>query len=167
MRHRALHFVTLVLAALGLAPGAAHLLEMPVKLSYAPELYAAVTSTLYALFGSVGAALQVAAVVSAVALAYVSRELPGFRVAVAGALLLAVSLVVWGALVAPVNADWAEATRSGSPSLPSLYAQLRTRWEYGHAAAFAAWLAGYALLQWFALGEDSTAHARRCDVMSS
>ena len=167
MRHRTLHFVSLVLAALGLAPGAAHLLEMPIKLNYAPELYAAVTSTLYAFFGSVGAALQVSAVVSAVALAYVSRKLPGFRFAVAGALLLAVSLVAWGALVAPVNADWAEAIRSGSPSLPSLYAQLRNRWEYGHAAAFAAWFAGYGLLQWFALSEHSAAHAKRGDVMNS
>ena len=48
-------FITLILAALGLAPGAAHVLEMPVKMTYTPELYAAVTSTLYAWFGSVGA----------------------------------------------------------------------------------------------------------------
>jgi hypothetical protein len=77
MRHRALGLFTLVLAALGLAPGAAHLMELPVKLNYTPQMYAAVTSTLYAVFGSAGAAIQVAALVSAIALAYVSRELPG------------------------------------------------------------------------------------------
>ena len=35
-----------------------HVLEMPVKMTYTPELYAAVTSTLYAWFGSVGAVLS-------------------------------------------------------------------------------------------------------------
>jgi hypothetical protein len=40
----ALCSLTLVLVALGLAPGAAHIMEMPVKLMYAPELYTAVTS---------------------------------------------------------------------------------------------------------------------------
>ena len=39
MRLAILAFVTLVLAALGLAPGAAHLLEMPVKLGYPAPMY--------------------------------------------------------------------------------------------------------------------------------
>jgi hypothetical protein len=60
-----LRLVALILAALGLAPGAAHVLELPVKMTYTPELYAAVTSTLYAWFGSVGAAVQVGALLSA------------------------------------------------------------------------------------------------------
>jgi hypothetical protein len=34
-----LQFLSLLLAALGLAPRAAHLLEMPVKLGYTPEQY--------------------------------------------------------------------------------------------------------------------------------
>jgi hypothetical protein len=68
-------------------------------------------------------------------------------------LLLALSLVIWGATVAPVNAKWAEAIRAGSQSVPGVYAQLRLRWEYGHVAAFLAWFAGYVVLQWFAVGE--------------
>ena len=55
MPSRLLQVIALTLAALGLAPGAAHLLELPVKLAYPPALYAQVTSTLYALFGPVGA----------------------------------------------------------------------------------------------------------------
>lgn len=144
-----------MLAALGLGPGLAHLLEMPVKLGYAPELYATVTSTLYAFFGSAGALFQLGALASALALAYASRKHPGFRLAMAGASLLACSLILWGILVAPVNAQWAQAIHDGSQSLPALYAQLRPRWEYGHVAAFVAWLAGYGLLQWFALGAGS------------
>jgi hypothetical protein len=139
------------MAALGLAPGAAHLLEMPVKLRYTPEQYFAVTSTLYAFFGSAGALVQIGAVVIAGVIATVSRGLPAARFAVAAFVLLALSLLAWGALVAPVNSRWGEAIESGSRALPELYAELRLRWEGGHAAAFALWLAGYGCLQWFAL----------------
>ncbi len=157
MNHRALRFLSLLLIALGLAPGAAHLLEMPVKLTYTPELYFAVTSTLYALFGSAGAVVQIGALVLTGVLAFVSRGLPAARFAVAGALFLGLSLVAWGALVAPVNAEWSEAIQSGAQSLPKLYAELRLRWEYGHTAAFALWLAGYCCVQWFVVGGRSLA----------
>jgi hypothetical protein len=157
MHHRVLRFICLLLVALGLAPGAAHMLEMPVKLSYTAEQYFAVTSTLYAVFGSAGAVLQVGALVLTGVLAFVSRWLPAFRFAVAAALLLGLSLVAWGAFVAPVNIRWSEAINSGSQSLPQLYAELRFRWEYGHAAAFALWLAGYCCLQWFSVASQSSA----------
>jgi hypothetical protein len=62
VKSRPLDFLALVLAGLGLGPGLAHLLELSVKLTYPPELYAAVTSTLYGFFGSVGAVVQVGAV---------------------------------------------------------------------------------------------------------
>lgn len=52
---RSWRFVTLLLAAVGLAPGTAHVLEFPPKMAYDPELDATVTSTLYQLYGSVGA----------------------------------------------------------------------------------------------------------------
>ncbi|MCF8061166.1 MAG: hypothetical protein K9M82_01500 [Deltaproteobacteria bacterium] len=65
-------FITLLLAALGLTLGAAHVLELPPRMQYDAEMYAADT------FGGIGAR-------------------------------------------AP-------------------------RWEYGHAAAFAAWLTGFILL---------------------
>jgi hypothetical protein len=155
MNHQALRFVSLLFGALGLAPGAAHVLEMPVKLAYTPQLYFAVTSTLYALFGSVGAVIQVGALVIAGWLAFVSRGLPGVRFVVAAVLLLGLSLVAWGALVAPVNAQWGKAIASGSNALPQLYAALRLRWEYGHVAAFALWFAGFCCLQWFAVSSRS------------
>ena len=49
--------------------------------------------------------------------------------------------------VAPVNADCGQLVKAGSDALPDAYARLRPRWEYGHVAAFAAWFAGYVLLQ--------------------
>jgi hypothetical protein len=143
-----LRFFALTLAALGLTPGAAHVLELPVKLSYSPELYSQVTSTLYALFGSVGAGVQLGALAAVAALAYSSRRLPEFIYVLLGAVCLAVSLLLWAATVAPVNAEWAQAINATPDDISTIYAKLRNRWEYGHVAAFLAWLTGYCALQW-------------------
>jgi hypothetical protein len=98
--------------------------------------------------------VQVGALLSAGWLAYRSRGSASIRLGLFGALALAASLVIWGATVAPVNAEWAQLIQSGSDSLPDAYARLRWRWEYGHVAAFAAWFAGYCLLQLSVLRSD-------------
>jgi hypothetical protein len=143
---RTWRFVTLFLTALGLTLGAAHVLELPVKMRYEPELYAAVTSTLYRLFGSVGAIVQIGAILAAAVLTFLVRRRPEFRVTLWGTLGLVLSLALWGAIVAPVNAEWLRVIESAPDSVPAAYARLRPRWEYGHVAAFAAWLAGFGLL---------------------
>jgi hypothetical protein len=139
-------FLTLLLGALGLALGTAHVLELPPKMAYDAQLYAAVTSTLYRLFGSVGALFQIGAVLAAATLVWLVRRRGSFRLVLAGCLALVLSLLLWGALVAPVNATWLRTMESAPASVPAVYAQLRGRWEYGHVAAFAAWLVGYCLL---------------------
>jgi hypothetical protein len=96
VHHPVLQFLSLLLAALGLAPGAAHLLEMPVKLGYMPEQYFTVTSTLYGLFGSVGAVIQFGALAVAGLLAFRSRVSSATRLPVAAAVLFGLSLVAWG-----------------------------------------------------------------------
>lgn len=63
-----------------------------------------------------------------------------------GTLGLALSLGLWSALVAPVNAEWGEAVRTAPGSASVAYRELRPRWEYGHVAAFAAWFAGFSVL---------------------
>ncbi len=138
--------MTLLLAALGLALGAAHVLELPPKMQYDAEMYAAVTSTLYRLFGSVGAVIQTGAMLAAVVLTFLVRGRPAFRLTLLGALGLVVSFVLWGALVAPVNAEWLRIMESAPESVAEAYLRLRPRWEYGHVAAFAAWLIGFGLL---------------------
>lgn len=151
-----LPFCVLLFAALGLAPGAAHLMELPVKLSYPPELYAAVTSTLYRLYGILGGAAQLAALLSSALLAFRQRRRAGFRRHLAGSLALLASLLLWAALVAPVNAEWARVVESASEPLAPAYARLRERWEFGHLAAFIPWLAGYCLLLAATLGQTSS-----------
>jgi hypothetical protein len=149
--------IALTLAALGLAPGAAHVMELPVKLAYPPALYAAITSTLYAWYGIAGGAVQVAAVLSVAALAVRARRLPSGPLVVASAAGLLASLLVWGAIVAPVNAAWSEVAGAEPETFIAAYERLRPRWEFGHLAAFIAWLAG-----WLAL----VAAASRADRVS-
>ena len=139
-------FVCLFLTALGLVFGGAHVLELPAKMEYDPELYATVTSTLYRLFGLVGGPLQIAAILAAALLTVLVRHTPTFRPTLAGTLGLVLSLVLWSVLVAPVNAEWGEVLRSAPEAVPAAYARLRPRWEYGHVAAFGAWLVGFGLL---------------------
>lgn len=139
-------WITLLLAALGLVMGGAHLLELPVRAQYEPQFYMLVTSTLYRWFGLVGGPLQVLALLFSIRLVWLVRDRAAFRPTLAGTLGLALSLLLWFLLVQPVNAAWSEALRTGHGEAVQAYAQLRYRWEAGHAAAFTAWLAGFALL---------------------
>lgn len=138
--------IALTLTALGLAPGAAHLMELPVKLGYPAEFYAAVTSTLYAWYGVAGGVVQVAALLTVAALAARLRHSPAFGFAIASAAALGISLALWGALVAPVNFAWADVPRTSAVEFAAAYERLRPRWEFGHVTAFIAWLTG-----WFGL----------------
>ena len=146
MNLRAWRFLTLLLASLGSSFGAAHVLELPPRMQYDPALYTAVTSTLYRWFGIVGAIVQVGALLAGALLTYLVRGRPSSRWTLAGVLCLLSSLVLWAALVQPVNVAWGEALRSGPEIAQAAYIRLRGRWGYGHVAAFAAWFVGFCLL---------------------
>lgn len=151
--------LALTLTALGLAPGAAHVMELPVKLDYPPQLYATVTSTLYQWYGIAGGTVQVAAALTVTALALRVRRLRGARLVGASAAALVASLLLWGAIVAPVNAAWAGITGASPDAFAAAYVRLRARWEYGHLAASVAWLTG-----WLALAAAATGHDGRGSV---
>jgi hypothetical protein len=127
----AFRFLTLMLSGLGLVLGGAHVLELQPKMAYEPALYATVTSTLYRLFGSVGAVIQVGAVIVAGVLTWLVRRHPSFRLTLFGCLGLVLSLALWGMLVAPVNAERLDVLKTAPESVPAAYARLRNRWEYG------------------------------------
>jgi hypothetical protein len=135
--------LALTLTALGLAPGAAHLMELPVKLGYPAAFYAEVTSTLYAWYGVAGGAVLVAAALAVAVLAMRLRGEPEFGLAMAAAVSLLVSLALWGFVVSPVSAAWAELSRADPAAWAAGYERLRVRWEFGHVAAFIAWLTGW------------------------
>jgi len=155
MSVRVLWFATLMLAALGMAMGAAHVLEFPAKMRYDAQTYAAINSTLYALFASVGGTLQILAIVASLWLAIQVRSQPIFRLTLLGAPCLILSVVLWFILVQPVNIEWAKLAGAAAESVADAYGRLRGRWEYGHVVAFAAWFVGMGVLVHSALSTPS------------
>ncbi|HEY9426536.1 MAG TPA: hypothetical protein VIR34_05225 [Gemmatimonadaceae bacterium] len=155
-RLRTWWFFTLLLAALGLVMGGAHVLEHPVRTHYDPELYFRVTSTMYRYFAIVGGPIQVLALIASTVLAWLTRGRPGFGWTLAGTLFLALSLLLWFLRMQPVNDAWLKAMRSHPDSVAEAYARLGGRWEWGHVMAFAAWLLGFGLLLHSALRKADT-----------
>jgi hypothetical protein len=157
-----LRFFAFVFTAVGLSFGVAHTLELPVKMHYDAALYTAVTSTLYRMFGVVGSVLQVGALVAVAILCLVVRGRRGFGLTLAAAVALAVSLVLWAAVVQPVNVEWGRVLASDPAGAPEAYVRLRPRWEYGHVAAMIAWFAGFVCLVLSVLveipGDESSGH---------
>ena len=140
-------FLTLVLAALALTMESAHLLELPQKLQYDPQMYTAVNATLYRYFAIVGGLYQPGFIVAAAVLAFlVCQHRPSFGWTLAGALCLLLAFGLWLAVGAPVNSEVAEALRSVPESVPAVWMRLRHRWEYGHAAGFVVQFSGFCAL---------------------
>ncbi|WP_225769261.1 hypothetical protein [Inquilinus sp. Marseille-Q2685] len=125
---KALQFLAVVLTALALIPGGAHLLAMPNKLGFDETAYFTVQGIYrgWALLGI----LLVAAIAADLALAVGSRRQPvPFRLALAGALCLAATLAVFFLWTHPANQATANWT-----AVPDDWAALRLQWEYSHAA---------------------------------
>ncbi len=160
MRFRGLRFIVLLLAALTLTMEAAHVLELPQKMRYAPALYSAVNSTMYRYFALVGGPLTVLTLLSGAGLVIALRNQPGLRWTIIGVLAYFVAFGVWLLVVEPVNRTAATAFARDPDSLPHLWTALRARWEYGHLAGFALELPGLASLLWSVLAEHPGRPAR-------
>jgi hypothetical protein len=159
---RAWRFLTLVLAALALTMTSAHVLELPQKMGYDAALYAAVNTTLYRHFATVGAAYTIGSILAAGVLVLLVRgRRPAFRWTLTGATCLLLAFVSWLALVVPVNREVANAIRSAPQSVPAVWMRHRARWEYGHATGFGIQLIGLASLVVSVLVETPRAPARR------
>ena len=135
---------TVMFVALSMGLALCHLLEMPAKMSYEGELWLTIAQTLYAQFGSFGAAFEIGALFSSAALVFLVRKRGssfGWSLLAAGLVALA-HLVFW-IRVAPVNAEVA-LMRPGA--LPPGWEELRAQWEYGHAIRAALQIAALASL---------------------
>lgn len=84
------------------------------------------------MFGSVGAVIVVATIMSTIVLTVRvrDRERQVFRLTALAAALFALALVLWWAIVFPANQELA--TWVGGHA-PSDWARVRARWETGHA----------------------------------
>ena len=139
MSLRVTQFAAIILTALALVPGGAHLLELAHKIALDRAQYLEVQQ-LYRGWALLGAVL-IAAMLANLILAVRSRRQgrPVFLAAIA-TLLLVANLTVFFAWTFPVN----QAT-SNWTVMPADWEALRKQWEYSHAAnallAFVALLA--------------------------
>ncbi|MGE3539358.1 MAG: DUF1772 domain-containing protein [Candidatus Tectimicrobiota bacterium] len=144
---RAWRFLTLLLAALALTMESAHVLELPQKMHYEAQMYAAVNTTLYRYFALVGGVYQIGSIVAAAVLTLlVRRHRPAWGWTLTGALCLGLAFSLWLAVVAPVNNEVAAVLQSTPAAVPEVWMQRRQQWEYGHAAGFVIQLIGFAAL---------------------
>lgn len=123
---------TLLIAALNTGLAFAHVLELPAKLRLNGPNYTTVQS-IYRAWGPAGAVLEPSGLISAFGLAWLLRQRPGGRLALAGAGLLGVSLAGWFAFVAPMNAKM---LRWPTQGVPRDWTRVRNQWEFSHATRF-------------------------------
>jgi len=141
---RLLRMTCLVCVVLTLGLSFAHVLEVPGKLQLDGAQWLTVQQHLYVGFGTLGAAIEVLAIVLAWVLALRLRAAPGGRAALGAAILTTIGLIAWALIVAPMNTTldgWTETT------LPPGWAGVRDRWEAGHAAQAALFFAAFLLLE--------------------
>lgn len=141
---RLLRTTCLVCVILTLGLSFAHVLEIPGKLQLDGPQWLLVQQHLYIGFGTVGAVIEVAAIVLAWVLALRLRAAPGSEAALGAAILTTIGLIAWALIVAPMNTvlnGWTEAT------LPPGWTAVRDRWETGHAVQAALFFAAFLLLE--------------------
>jgi len=128
MALRSVHFAAVILTALALVPGGAHLFALPNKIDLAPDQYF-VVQTIYrgwALFGIV----LFADLAALVGLAIMLRGKPAaFRLALGSLLCIVATLFVFFVWTYPANV----ATNNWTV-VPANWQDLRAQWEYAHAA---------------------------------
>jgi hypothetical protein len=129
-------FVAILLTALYLVPGGAHLFELPGKMRLGRDAYFA-TQQIYAGWAWFGIVLF-AALAADVALVVTSRHerLP-LVLALIGLGAMVANLAIFFAFTAPANAATGNWT-----SIPANWELLRTQWEYSHAVNALVTLAG-------------------------
>ncbi|HLT27823.1 MAG TPA: DUF1772 domain-containing protein [Zeimonas sp.] len=146
---RALHFVAILLTAISMSAGWAHLLELPNKMKLSHDEYL-VVQQIYDGWAWLGIAV-IGALAATVALAVVQRQ-QHIRAghSVFAAACIALSLVVFFSVTFHVN----QATQNWI-MLPSNWETLRVRWEYSHAVGALLYLAALASLVAGALARRS------------
>jgi hypothetical protein len=123
---RTIHALAIILTAVALIPGGAHVAELPNKLTLVRDQYFAVQQVYrgWALFGVVIIAALVANLATAILL---WRRREPFWLPTIACFTIAASLVVFFVWVYPTNiatSNWTE--------IPANWENLRTRWEFGH-----------------------------------
>nr|WP_256388851.1 DUF1772 domain-containing protein [Calothrix sp. 336/3] len=122
-----------MLASFSLSLSMTHLLELPQRMQFDQQLWVRVTvfENVYKLFGSVGAAFEITAILTAIVLVFLVRKCGStFYWTLIGAIFLVLAFVSWIMFVAPMNAEFAKWLTN---PIPADWRQYRDQWEYAHA----------------------------------
>ncbi|WP_245552518.1 hypothetical protein [Cyanobium gracile] len=113
----------------------AHLLELPQRMQFDQQLWVRVTviENVYRLFGTVGAAFEITAIMTAIVLIFLVRGRGStFYWTLVGAILLLLAFASWIMFVAPMNEEFG---RWLTNPVPDDWTRYRNQWEYSHAAS--------------------------------
>ncbi|AFY35974.1 hypothetical protein Cal7507_5650 [Calothrix sp. PCC 7507] len=130
---RAWRFITLMLASFSLSLSMTHLLELPQRMQFDQQLWVKVTvfENVYKLFGSVGAAFEITAILTAIVLVFLVRKRgSSFYWTLGGVIFLVLAFVSWIIFVTPMNAEFAKWLTN---PIPQDWMRYRNQWEYTHA----------------------------------
>lgn len=154
MSIRTARFVALFFCVFTLSLTFCHLMEMPARMRWDQGLWvgATVRGGEFFMFGTVGAALEVGAVLATLVLAVLCWRAGGAArwLALAAFVLFALSLADWWWRVFPANqvlATWVD-----NPP-PADWEVWRNRWEIGHASSAGLQIAGFLALAWSIIRE--------------
>jgi len=120
-------FFAIILTALALVPGGAHLFALPNKIGLAQDPYL-VAQSIYRGWALFGIVLFAALAVNLILALMLHDQRTPFRLALGAFLCVAATLVIFFTWTYPANvatSDWTVA--------PANWAELRTQWEYSHA----------------------------------
>ena len=127
MATKASQFLAVILTALALLPGGAHLMALPAKIEMPEDPYF-VVQQIYRGWALAGAVIFLAIFANVLA-ALLTRDSPRkWRLFGAAAALIAATLAIFFAWTYPAN----QATGNWT-SAPENWERLRTEWEYSHA----------------------------------
>ena len=137
---KTVQFLALVLTALALVPGGAHLFALANKIGLTAEQYL-IVQNIYRGWSLLGSVLVGALVANLVLVVQLRGQGRPFVLAVAAFLGLALSLVIFFTWTYPAN----QATNNWT-TIPANWEQLRREWEYSHAANALVTLASFCAL---------------------
>lgn len=152
MSLKSLRLLAVLLAALAMGMHLAHALELWPKRQWPPELYLAVQSSLYKLFGTIGPVLEVGGLVAVSVLGWRVRERgAAARLTFASAGAIALALLTWAAFVLPANMHLGAWQATGT--MPADWMRWRDQWQFAQAFIFVLHLCGFSMLVWSIAGE--------------
>jgi hypothetical protein len=125
---KSVSFLAVLLTALALVPGAAHLLELPNKLDLSAADYLTVQSV-YRGWWLLGVLFAASFLANAGMAFAVRRQTTPFLFAIGATFAVAAALVVFFVWTFPINRMTADWTR-----LPEAWRAMRNQWEFSHAA---------------------------------